>query len=475
MADDQTVYKVPYHPDYVSANPRWLKMTHTLGGSDTVKAQGEVYLPKTEGQKKNPNGSTSYENYKTRANFYDWPKEIAVATGGLLTQKEPTIELPTTINGMEKIASATGQSLSEFTSDIQTAQAEYGRAGILADIPDIENPESPLLYLYSHASIINWVPQVINGVIRFTRVLLDESGYRVDEKMNWEVKSSYRILALDASGRYYTASDLTAKQVVEWNFDEPDEIGAVYPAYKGKEMTEIPFVIANVTATGPEIERPPLENIADLAISLYRGDADYRQALFMQAQATPYFRGFSKAEIEQFMFGAGGSVFSERSATETECGFMEVAGSGLPELRQAVENYHAMITARGIAFIEGKQKESGAALAQRAPSKTASMSNIARVTDDAFTTILNLCAVWTGSADTVIFETNKDFAATQTTIDDLLKLMAAYNQGLQVTQKDIHGVAKRAGVAKESYEITVATNLVDRGVSVNTEDENNNA
>jgi hypothetical protein len=450
-----------FHPNYAEAKERWDKMRDVLGGETVVKDAGETYLPKTDGQKKLPTGSANYDAYKSRAIFWDYPREISISIEGLLGRKAPELKLPTSMESMLNRCTPTGQSMATFISYVQAGQVEYGRIGILADVPNVGNPNELFLYSYAAAQVLNWNTQLIQDEDRLTMVLLDESKY-VLTGLEWNWVSSYRVCALDSAGIYYTGT-FTEKDLADFDLANPPET-VIRPAFRSKVLNRIPFAFANLTSIEPDIERPPLENIADLSLALYRVEADYRQALFLQGQATPAFFGFTKEQINDCMLGAGGGIFSTNKDARAE--FLEPSGASIGELRQANADLHAAIVARGVSLLESNEAESGEALKTRVANKTASLNSISATTDAAMSQILRICADWMGADKNVVAViTCKDFHDMPLTGQDLLQYVTAWTQGAPVTHEDLYGIAKRAGIARKTYEETIAQNMADRGTA----------
>jgi len=452
------------HPEYSETVDRWNKMRDVLAGETVVKDEGETYLPMTDGQTKQPNGAANYAAYKTRAIFWDYTREIATAMEGLLGRKPPVVKLPSALSSMEKRCAPTGETLAEFIAQVQAGQVEYGRIGILADVPDVENPAGFYLYPYSAQKILNWQISLIADEDRLVMVLLDESDYQL-KGLQWEWTVQFRVCALDKDGTYYTTV-VGQDQLTNFDLADPPET-VTRPMFRGKVMDRVPFVMANVTRATPDIERPPLENVADLALALYRGEADYRQALFLQGQATPAFFGFSEDQIKKCMLGAGGGIWSTDPNARAQ--FLELAGAGLNEMRTSLENLHAAIVARGVSLLEPNEAESGEALQTRVDNKTASLTAIANTTDAAIRQILGTCARWAGlDPETVEVAVNREFAKETLTGADLVSYMTAWTQGAPITHEDIHAIAARAGIARETYEDTQAANEQDRGTAFGT-------
>ena len=77
------------HPDYDASAADWLRARDILAGEDAVKAAGERYLPRLEGQ-----SDEEYSAYRARACFFNATRRAADAFVGLVFRKSPFVKIP---------------------------------------------------------------------------------------------------------------------------------------------------------------------------------------------------------------------------------------------------------------------------------------------------------------------------------------------------------------------------------------------
>ncbi len=77
------------HADYDATLPGWIRARDLLAGEDAVKAAGEKYLPRLDGQ-----SDDDYKAYKDRACFSNATRRAADAFVGLVFRKAPFVRLP---------------------------------------------------------------------------------------------------------------------------------------------------------------------------------------------------------------------------------------------------------------------------------------------------------------------------------------------------------------------------------------------
>jgi len=133
-------------------------------------------------------------------------------------------------------------------------------------------------------------------------------------------------------------------------------------------------------------------DVCNLSIAVYRGEADYRQSLFMQGQATPYGVGLSSEERVSLL-GAQSMIWSNNP--EAKLGFMEVSGQGLMEMRSSQEDLKRTAVEKGSMLVDfGGERESGKALNIRQGSKTEVLKTIALTGAEALRTALQYALIW---------------------------------------------------------------------------------
>jgi len=435
------------HPEYAVKLSVWDKMRDTFAGETAVKAAGVKYLAKTSGQSSSPDGAAMYDAYKSRAIYYNFPSETKKSMLGLMWRKPAAIVVPSKMEGLQTQATPDGLDLDDVLMKINSSQISDGRVGILVDVKDnAPVSELPYLSIYGAESVVNWYSEFVEGEEILKCVVLDESGMSMNDSMEWDEVESWRVLLI-LNGKYATYTVDSEDQITLM----PDEKDVIYPSFGGKTLDYIPFVFCNVSDTLSGIEMPPLSDLCDLSLSLYRQEADYRQALFMQGQGTPYATGVTKDEASGILFGAFGMVSSENK--DAKFGFMELSGQGLPEMRQAVEALKKDCIRLGVSFIEQGQTESGAALETRLSTKTASLKTIATTGGKALGKVLKIISEWTGSPEADVSVTpNLDFADDNSTTQDFVSLMSAKTLGAPLSYLSIHNWAREHGYTDMEYE-----------------------
>lgn len=453
------------HPLYGEYLADWTLLRDCYLGERRVKEQGLLYLPATSGMHADgmlPDqlGWKTYQAYKTRAIFHDFVKDAVETLIGVMHHKPADIQLPPRLEPLRERATIDGESLLVLLRRINEAQLVTGRIGLLLDIP--ANPPAgvrPLPYVatYKAEDILNWdrgrrddeTLQTLNFVS------LDESEYERKAGFEWELVSKYRVLLLGDPDAIENA-DQGAKY--RWGVFRKDNDGdfsteAMQPAsLMGRELEEIPFVFINSKDIVPEPDAPPLAGLARLSMAIYRGEADYRQALFMQGQDTLVVIGGMAAEGERLRVGAGTRL---DLPIDGDAKYIGVSSKGLSEMRAALEADKKQAAAKGGQLLDttSREKESGDALRTRVSAQTATLNQIALAGAFGLQSLLRIAAKWVGAdPEEVIVTPNLDFDDTPLTGKDLVEYVSAKNMGGPIARKTIHDLMRRKGVTELTFE-----------------------
>lgn len=456
------------HPLYKELVPDYVQMYDTLKGERQVKSKGQTYLPPTGGMvrdgMKNVTdlGFQAYQAYLTRAVYHDILSDAIEGLLGIMHRQPAKIELPEAMKPLIDNATTEGESLQLLLMKMNKAQLEYGRIGLLAEVPDGQGPSAlPYIATYSAVRIINWdAGERGQGKQRLEIVVLDESEFERVGSLEWNEERKFRVLSMSdivagvsnedqsapASGQYVVAT------VTDPNGNMPPATAFVTPSLAGKTFGEIPFCFVNTKDLVPAPVAPPMLGVSNLCLAIYRGEADYRQALFAQAQETLVIIGAGETEGEPTRLGTGATLNVPLGG---DAKYIGVDGKGLAEMRQALEADKAVAVQRGARLVtaKGGDRQSGEALRVRVAAQTATLTIMAKAAAAGLEWTLKQIATIKGlNPDEVKVEANLDFSDDELTGRDLLEYMQAKQMGAPISLKSIHEVMKERGVTKMDFE-----------------------
>lgn len=447
------------HPLFTAFMDDWELCHDSYRGERAVKDQGRKYLPATAGMVADgvtvvgSAGYEAYQAYKTRAVFHEFMSDAVETLLGMMWNKPPTIELPAALEPLREKATQTGEGLEQLLRRINEHQLVTGRLGLLADLPvKVPTGEQPIPYfvLYDAKRIINWDDgKREDGKDSLNLVVLDETEEERQTDFSWKNVEKYRVLVLGdiLSNEPKGAAVYRAGQIRGTTFVDS---ALVEPVIRGQTLDQIPFVFINTKDIVSKPDDPPLVGLARLCMAIYRGEADYRQALFMQGQDTLVVIGGE--DDKTYRVGAGSSIILKQGS---DAKFIGVESSGLEEMRSALENDKTLAQQKAGNLVDtrSKAKESGEAMRTRLGAQTATLNQIARTGAYALEQLLRTVAEWVGAnPDEVSVEPNLEFETVPMTGKDLVELVSAKNMGAPLSTETIHQNMLARGLTKKTLE-----------------------
>lgn len=445
------------HPEYDRYLEYWELALDSYEGSKAIKRKETKYLPATSGQIEDgyptPDalGTKSYSAYIKRALY---PENYSAAVKdaiGAMHNKPPTIELPPELEKLIEKATPVGESLESFLARINTHQLITGRLGVMGDIRvNEEGVPEPVLLLYTEKSMRNWNTDELSADANLNFMVLDETTSVVDDNFQWTSKERYRLLAV-TDGEQITSNGA----YVSGLFEEEQDItleGMQSPVWYEREASEIPFVCINATDLSFSPDKPPLDGLAELCLAIYRGEADYRQNLFMQGQDTLVKQGTFSDDDEVTRTGTGAVI---NVPADGDAKYIGVNSNGLPEQRQSLENDYKKADKKSGNFLDSssKAKESGEALRIRNAAGNASLHSIAKTGAAGLALVLKKLAKWAGAdPEKVVVKPNLEFTEPSLNSKTLVELVQSKAMGATISNQSIHNYAVEQGFTRVSYE-----------------------
>ena len=446
------------HPQYSEFYVDWLMMRDVYRGERVVKQKDLLYLPATNGMhldgmhSATDFGRQAYESYKKRAIFHDFVKDAVQSMIGKMHVKPPVIKLPKSMERLRERATIHGESLENLLRRINEEQLVTGRVGLLADIPVNPEPDSDLPYiaLYKAEHIINWDDGAIEQLTlpRLNLVILDESEYERNGDLNWEWVLKYRALSLGTLIENENQGIYTAGIIQGNSGGTLAQTQLKAPSIKGKTLDKIPFVIINSKDLVTTPDDPPLLGLGQLALAIYRGEADYRQNLFQQSQDTLVVIGGGE---DNYRVGAGSTLSLSQGG---DAKYVGVGAHGLAEQRQSLQNDMLLASHKAGHLIDtrSREKESGDALRTRVSSQTATLNQIALTGAAGLQNLLRTVAEWhNADPQEVVVTPNLDFANEGLNSRTLIELMTAKTMGAPISTETIHNLMKNRGLTELDF------------------------
>lgn len=446
-----TIFNVSeQHPDYRAMGPRWVAGKDAYDGEVVVKSRRETYLPPTPGMEfdgmgDGQPGRKAYDKYLLRAVFPDYVPDAINTSLGVLWSSVLTMELPPELEYLREKATPNGLTLIELLAALQMEILTTGRAGLLPDLPAGEIRDiKPLISFYKGLDITNWDDDSKEAdTANLTLCVLNESGFE-REGFTWNRVDKHRVLQL-VDGKYNISFYKNNTQQWEHDF-----------ILRGAPIDKVPFIFCGASSTKSEPGEIPFDSLIRLCYSIYRGEADYRQALFLQGQDTLVVIGNRNAALGQedneTRVGAG-AVLNLTLGSDAK--YVGVESEGLSELRMALENDKELAQQRSGRFLASSTgtAESGVAIAMRRNAQTVSLKQISESSASALRKALVFIAEWVGADPTkIVINQQLDLGVEGLSGDELLKLAQSRSLGAPLSMRSIHGLMRRRGLTTISFE-----------------------
>lgn len=449
------------HPEASAAKPDWTLMRDAYKGERQVKSKNTVYLPMTSSQIADGAltnieslGYKAYDAYKKRARFPNFTREAIQQALGMMHSQPPEIKLP---KAMEKITSRMGEPLHVLLQKINTEQLLTGRVGLMADLPTNPTPGEDIPYLatYIPERVINWDDGRVEQLVpqRLNLVVINESEYERKSDFTWDEEQKYRVLVIGSVEDNETEGVYRQGVFQAENFSES---GLMTPSWRGRTLNKIPFVFINSCDITPDVDDPPLLDLGNMCMTIYRADADYRQNLFMQGQDTFVTIGGGWDETDEVRVGAGSRIDLPQGG---DAKYVGVTSAGLSEQRQALENLERRAGSMGAQTLDStsRERESGDSLRIRVAARTADLNTIADTGAAGLEHILKICAEWMGeNPEEVEVLPNKEFGEMPLTGQTMVEIATARNLGWPISAKSMHDLSRKRRMTTKTFEEEVA-------------------
>lgn len=389
-----------------------------------------------------------YPNYldKTRADFR-----------GLIFSKAPIVEIPPSIEYMRQDCDYKGTPIEEALEEVVEELYSVSRFGWWVDRPETpdglsRNQEElaglrPYIVPFRTEDIINWEYGHVGPRVTLTRVVVREGDSLRELSL-----SPYNNNAGEAVWVYQTrvwtkaargAISKAMEAITGKDGDAYTPGPLIMPTLGGKYISEIPFFFFSPTGGKAKPGRPQLEDLVQVALSLYQSSALLEHSRFTCGLATALATGFP----DETTFDLGGLNVIKNSMPEADFKWVERKGEDCLPLERAVEQKTKMLIALGSRMLEESKKsaESAEALRIRSSGDTATCADIAQSVGRIASQALAFCARWTGDqAPEVKIKLTTDYSAGVADAAEITALDKSVGAG-HFSQSDFNAYLRRVG------------------------------
>lgn len=422
------------HPVYTNLKDAWELINDCIKGERSVKKKKEKYLPKPNASDQSNENQIRYDQYLTRAVFYN---VTAKTLGGLVGQvfsKNPIIEVPDLLESIVDDSDGSGVSLTQQSKCTLNHVLADGRAGLFVDYPNVEGVATrqdqingsirPNILCYEARTIINWRSERVGAKNRLTLVVLKEDHVESDDGFKEDIVTQYRVLRL-IDGVY------TVEIYREAGGSLKNAYGLV-ETYNprnssGQLLAEIPFQFVGWENNDASPDLPPLYDLAVLNLAHYRNSADYEEATYIAGQPTPFITGLDQSWVDDVLQGEVqlGSRAAVPLPEGGNMGLVQASANSMP--KEAMDTKEKQMVALGAKLVESRQVQRTATEAGiENAAETSVLASAANNVSEAYRQALEWCMIFVGTNGEIQFELNTDYKIYKTNPQEVTAMLSLW-------------------------------------------------
>lgn len=441
------------HPTHEQALAEWIKFDDAASGELAVKAKGDVYLPRPNPTDKSEENLQRFRDYIRRAVYYGATGRTLRSLVGLAFGTDPDVTLPVTIAALKDDVNGAGVTLFQQAQALLGEVMKAGRAGLLADYPNLTAPASkaaekdldirPTLCMYRAQDVINWRTTKIGGKIVLSMVVIKEIC-EVEDGFGCEIQQTYRVLRLTTiDAKTLLPISATPVYAVEvWKEKASDDkptatkslqIDVTYVPLQGNgtPWTEIPFTFVGAANNDWNVDDAPLGDIAVLNLAHYRNSADYEDSVFFMGQPQFWISGLDQTWVA--MLKEQGMYVGARTITPLPVGGAMGIAQAQPNTlaMEAMKSKEEQMAALGARLIQQAQRSQKTATQQDSEDAVAHsvLSLAAENVSAAYRKALGWAMNFANATGKTDFTISSEYTSSQLDAPTLTFLLNAVNAG----------------------------------------------
>ena len=432
----------------------WKLCRDCKSGPRTVKDAGMAYLPKPGGM-----SDPDYHDYVVRADFFNGFSRAIQGMHGMVFRNDTEFDWPSSLaEDLTEDVTNSGQSADALARWLMHELLVVGRIGFLVDrntLPEVSGKVvqltkaeaarenlRPFVVRYLAEDILEARFGKVNNRTKLVMVRLHEtfSEPLADDPYIMVVRDRWRVLEL-IEGEYWQST---------WVRDENDRRGSsssavkfrsesrLQPLWNGKPLDHIPFHLcdADGEAETPEIPPPPMLDIAEKTVSLYRTLADLEHCNFFSGFPQPYVKLSARPMDAAGMtyeptFRIGGNSAWIIYDANGEVGMLSHQGGGSASLEKAVAAKKQDMAILGVRMLEPQRpmvEAFGTAMVHR-QGEISVLQALALRASQTLSAALTEMAQWAGVEGEVVAKLNTDFIPAEPEAAQLKAMLEAFIAG----------------------------------------------
>lgn len=473
------------HPDYEKMEGVWRMVRDVLEGERRIKEKGTTYLPALMDQESLP-----YARYKKRAQFVEITRQAHEELQGYLFRKDPIIEAPSDLDAFREDCTIGGLEFYDWLKDTTREVCGVGRRGTLIDW-DLDLAR-PYIATYEAEQIKNWkVEKLGNEMILSLLVLYEKSttqhglgevgGSTERDPYSHESYEQWRIyrVAQNGGGLPFLTCEIWRRKeqgtggqaLKEVTLPGTGPTGTVtkdtqdfvlvkqfFPArIGGFALDRIPFVFHGPNNIRADIDRAPMESMANVNLSHYRTSADHENGLHFSGLPQPWTKKFGE-NADKLAIGKDVVWYSDDE--HAACGYLEVS-NGFEGLEKALDRKEKYMANQGAKMFDsaaaGRSPEAYDTLRLRQTGQTVTLQGISASMTQSSTMVLQWALWWMQpriqkptDITTVSCMVNDDFVEVEIPSDRLTAL-STMRSAQQISSRTLFNQLKQGEIYEEDW------------------------
>lgn len=451
------------HPDYETMAPKWKRMRDASAGQDAIHGAGELYLPKLEGET-----PADYSARIKRTGWFNATWRTIEGLRGMLFRKDPLVVVSAASQGMLADVTKSGVDFDSFALKLAEEALTVGRVGVLVDYPatPADAPQDraltvaevqrfnlrPHLAMYTAEAIINWFVEWRNNRTELVKVVLEESAtiLKSDDEFTVLSEPRWRVLDLHPETGEYRVRVYRKKD------GKDEQIGTdAYPLMNGKPLTFIPFRFIGTDDTTPQVDLPPLLDLANVNVGHYQTTADLEHGAHKTALPQPWIAGITPQMDNQgrpipLTFYMGGSTVWTLDNPSAQVGMLEYTGAGLASLegRLAVKEKHMAVLGARMLEAQKTGVEAAETAGIHRSGEHSALSAVAATISKAASAFMGWFDSWAGGDGNATVTINRKFFERQLSAQEVTAIVQGWQAGA-ISEQEMFELFQGGGVVRD--------------------------
>jgi hypothetical protein len=224
---------------------------------------------------------------------------------------------------------------------------------------------------------------------------------------------------------------------------------------RGEALTFVPFIFLGALQPGPNLEHPPLLDLADVNLAHWRNSVDYEYGLHLVALPTPWVAGAKGSSDAPMKMGP--SVVWDLDVNG-KAGMLEFAGTGLGALVVAMDEKKKQMASLGARLLEDPTSNAQTAteVKMRHTGDVATIKTIAGSLEMGLSQVLQICVWWQTTDETpgdseANVELNKEYLDVRATPQEMQVALTMLQAG-EISYDTFYNLLKTGGWAREGVD-----------------------